>query len=417
MKLLINICSHDGIISHYNGVGTMTLKYIQSFSEILSKKNINYEMNLFTPEYDACSFGYNDLVRLKHKNMVNTNIYEISNGSNKKVNYGDINNWKLLCINTSKIINSIDMSKYDKVITIYNDTPFCSLGCYLKKSQNHKKVLVLHSSVKIHKVDSAIKDSILGYNDRLQWELKGIDFVNNDPDSYYGSICNFFENHLINEYNLNKNKVINLSNGEIIDYNKKVIYSNETINLFNQIKDSESIIISYGRAEEYKNLEACFYLGKKLNIQSIVIAQLYYKEQPIKYVYEEISKSTAGKLYIDAPFDLPKYILTNFKGNIICLVPSKEEIMGLIVNEVRKLNKDNILLVANNIGGLAEQIENGIDGVLIDLNDLEKSKNDILKYFNKKDMKRINKSGFEKLCCKYDFNKIATRFLNDMIGE
>ena len=38
MKLLINICSHDGIISHYNGVGTMTLKYIAIFSEILSKK-------------------------------------------------------------------------------------------------------------------------------------------------------------------------------------------------------------------------------------------------------------------------------------------------------------------------------------------------------------------------------------------
>ena len=417
MKLFINICSHDGIISHYNGVGTMTLKYIKVFSEILSKQNIDYEMNLFTPEYGVSSFGYNNLVQLKHKNMPNTNIYEIANGSNKMANYGNINNWTQLCINTAKVINSIDMSQYDKVITIYNDTPFCCLGYYLKRTQNHKKVLILHSSVKIHKVDSAIKDSILEYEDRLKWELKGIDFINKDHDSYYGSICNFFENHLINEYNLDKNKVINLFNGEIIENNNKVIYSNETMNLFNEIKDNKSIIISYGRAEEYKNLEACFYLGELLNIPSIVVAQLYYKEQPIKYEYEKISKLTNGKLFIDAPFDFPKYILTKFKGSIICLVPSKEEIMGLIVNEVRKLNKDNILLVANDIGGLSEQIENGVDGVLIDLNDLEKSKNDILKYFNEKDMKRISKNGFIKLCEKYDFYKIATKFLNDMVGE
>ena len=260
MKLLINICSHDGIISHYNGVGTMTLKYIAIFSEILSKKNIDYKMNLFTPEYDTTSFGYNHNIYLKHKNMPNTKIYQIDNGSNKKVNYGNINNWKLLCINTAKVINNIDMTIYDKVITIYNDTPFCSLGCYLKKEDNHKKVLVLHSSVKIHKVDSAIENSILGYDDRLKWELNGIDFINKDPNSYYGTICDYFCNHLVKEYNLDRNKTINLSNGEIIN-NNDTTYSDEAIRLFDKIKDFESIIISYGRAEQYKEFRSKFLFG------------------------------------------------------------------------------------------------------------------------------------------------------------
>ena len=416
MKLLINICSHDGIISHYNGVGTMTLKYIAIFSEILSKKNIDYKMNLFTPEYDTTSFGYNHNVYLKHKGMPNTKIYQIDNGSNKKVNYGKINNWELLCINTAKVINNIDMTIYDKVITIYNDTPFCSLGCYLKKEDNHKKVLVLHSSVKIHKVDSAIENSILGYDDRLKWELKGIDFINKDSNSYYGTICDYFCNHLVSEYNLDRNKTINLFNGEIIN-NSDTIYSDEAIRLFDKIKDFESIIISYGRAEQYKNLEASFYLGKLLNIPSIVVAQLYYKKQPIRFDLEKIAKETNGNLFIDAAFDFPKYILTHFKGKIICLVPSKKEIMGLIVNEVRKLKRDNILIVANNIGGLKEQIKSGVDGVLVDLNNLEESKNTILKYFNNEDIKRICDNGYKVLTTKYDFYKIANKFLDKMIGE
>ena len=51
MKLLINICAHDGIVSHYTGVGTIVKRYIEAFSNVLAKTKIEYTMNLFTPEY------------------------------------------------------------------------------------------------------------------------------------------------------------------------------------------------------------------------------------------------------------------------------------------------------------------------------------------------------------------------------
>ena len=102
-------------------------------------------------------------------------------------------------------------------------------------------------------------------------------------------------------------------------------------------------------------------------------------------------------LYIDPPFDLEKCILNTFNGKIICLVPSKKEIMGLIINEVRNLKKDNILIVANNIGGLKEQITNGYDGILVNLNDLDKSSKTIIKYFNEKEIKRISKNSIKTL--------------------
>ena len=62
-----------------------------------------------------------------HQNMKNTKIYQIDNGSNKEINFGTIDNWKLLSENTAKIINEIDKTKYDKILTICNDTPFCCL--------------------------------------------------------------------------------------------------------------------------------------------------------------------------------------------------------------------------------------------------------------------------------------------------
>ena len=60
MKLLVNLCAHDGIISHYAGVGTIVKRYIEAFTTILNKKNIDYDLNLFTPEYYAGCFGYSE---------------------------------------------------------------------------------------------------------------------------------------------------------------------------------------------------------------------------------------------------------------------------------------------------------------------------------------------------------------------
>ena len=415
MKLLLNICSHDGIISHYNGVGSMTIRYIKTFIKLFNELNIDYDLNLFTPEYSIDSFGYNKKIHLEHKKLHNTMIYQIDNGSNKKVNFGTVDNWKLLCKNTASIINKIDKRKYDKVLTICNDTPFCCLINELKCSDNHIKVLILHSSIKIHKVDSAIDDSEKNYLERLNWELKGIDYINKEKNSYVGSICKYFENHLVNEYHLHKDKILNIFNGELLSEKKILTFSKEAKEIVKSLDKYDSLIISFGRAEMYKNLDVCFQLGAKLNITSLVIAQLYYQGQPIEKVYQKNAKQYNGLLYIDPPFDLAQCILNTFNGKIICLIPSKEEIMGLIVNEVRKLGKENIMIVANDIGGLSEQIITGYDGVLVNLENLDESVRVIKKYFNEKDIARMSHNSCKTLKQKYDFSKIVKDFLDDVI--
>jgi len=415
MKLLINICSHDGIISYYNGVGTMTIRYIDTFSKLCNDLNIDYELNLYTPEYDKTSFGYNERIHKEHKNLKNTTIYQVPNGSNKEINFGTIDNWRLLSENTAKLINDIDKTKYDKVLTICNDTPFFCLINKLKCDDNHLKVLIPHSSIKIHKVDSAIPESEKHFKERLEWEIEGINYINKEKNSYLGSICKFFEDHLVNEYGLDRSKALNIYNGELLDEDSNRNYTSETIELFKEIDKLDNLIISYGRAEEYKNLDMSFKLGKLLNIPAIVVGQLYFKGQPIENDYKKTQKEYGGKLYIDPPFDLPKYILNHFKRNMICLVPSKEEIMGLIVNEVRKLRKDNILIVANNVGGLSEQIKTGYDGVLVDLNNLEEAATTIKQYFNEQDIKKMSKNSIKTLEEKYDFYKTAKNFLEDII--
>lgn len=417
MKLLINLCSHDGIVSHYNGVGTMTKRYIYAITKILDDKKIDYHMNLFTPRYNKNSFGYNKSIFDVHNSLSNTNIYMVENGSNGEINYGVVENWITLCKNTAKIINKIDTSNYDIILTIYNDTPFACLSSYLNNSINHYKLLILHSTVKIHKVDSAVENSILLYDKRLSWEMEAINYINVDKNSYFGYIGNFIFDHLVREYGLKKKKGIKIFNGEILNDYLNNEFSEESIRLFQKIKNYQELIISFGRAEEYKNLTSAFELGKVMNIPTLVIAQLYYAGQPIEKDYRQSAIENNGLLFINPPFDLAKYILRNFDNKLICLVPSKKEIMGLIVNEVRKINRDNILVVANNVDGLKEQINDGLDGVLVDLDDLIASKNKINYYFSLNKMKKMRENGLKIIEEKYDIIKNVKKVLEYFIEK
>lgn len=412
MKLLINLCAHDGIISHYTGVGTIVDRYIQTFNYILSKMtDIEYRLNLITPEYNKDSFGYSNIYDKNHRQIKNLEIIQISNGSNGKVNYGTIIDWKNLCENTKKYIDNIDFNDYDLVLTICNDTPFACLNNILKDASNHYKIWIPHSTGKIHKVDSAIKDSEKMLGQRIEWEYNAINYINKDNNSYLAGTSQYISRHLIEEYNLDKNKLITFINGELLSQNTFYEETEKMEKLFTEIEDEENIIFAFGRAEEYKNLDACMYLGYKLNIKPVVIAQPYFDGQPIIEDYKRIAEKTNTKLFVNVPFDFPFYILNHFKNNIIMLIPSKKEIFGLIINQVRRLNKNNILIVANDIGGLHEQINDGNDGLLVDLDNIDESANKIRKYFNKDYLIRFNEKSKQKLNDFYNFEKICFHFL------
>lgn len=417
MKLLINLCAHDGIVSHYAGVGTIVKRYIEVFDIILKEKSIDYEFNLFTPEYNHDSFGYSEYTKLKHSKMKKVKIFQVSNGTNGTLGYGTPVNWKTLSKNVSKIINKVDFNLYDIVLTVANDTPYGGMLEMLNESDNHIKVWIPHSTGKIHLVDSSIENSDLVLQDRLKWEKSTIDFINNNNNSYLGSTGKYIEKHLIEEYGLNKDKSVLIINGEVLS--KPTIYeeTEEMKDLFNQIKDYDNIILSFGRAEPYKNLDATMYLGEKLKIKPVVIAQGYFEGQPLIKELKKKANETNSKIFVDVPFYLAQYIVNHFNNNMVLLIPSKKEIVGLIINEIRKMNKENVLIVANDIGGMHEQINDGVDGVLVDLTNIEESAIKIKKYFNDYDIKRINKNAQKRLNLQYDFEKICNKFLTDVLGD
>lgn len=262
MKLLINLCSHDGMISHYTGVGTMVKRNIIAMINYLKENNIDYQINLITPEYNQYSFGYSKKTKNDHIKLNNVNIIQISNGSNGKINYGSPEQWKTFSLNVANYINNININKYDKIISIFHDTTLAGVIKQLKNDSKHKKVWIPHSTIKIHKVDSAIVDSKTFYKLRVKWEQDDIDNINESEFSYVGVVGKFIKKHLIEEYNLNPDKALDITNGEIFK-NNIIKYSKDCKKLYKNIEKFNSIMISFARAEDYKNLQSAMILGKE----------------------------------------------------------------------------------------------------------------------------------------------------------
>lgn len=417
MRLLINLCAHDGIISHYAGVGTIVRRYIEAIKYLLDKNNINYHLNLFTLEFNKDSMGYNEIIWKEHSNLDHTSIYICSNGTNGETSFGNIHNWRLASKKVSEIINKIDFKKYDYVITLANDTPFAGLLELIKEEENSIKAWIPHSTGKIYNEDMSLSKEKQTRNERLEWEQDTIDYINKHDRTYLISTGKYIRNHIIEEYQLNKDKNIDIINGELLFRDNFYDENDRMKEILKELEKYSSIILSLGRAEKYKNLDKTMLLGKEMEIKSVVITQQYFKNQPIVEDYKKLALETNSILYVDEPFFLPQYIVQNYSKKMIMLIPSEREIFGLVINEIRRFNKDNVLIVANKRGGLVEQINDGVDGILVDLDNIAEASIKIKKYFNDADIKKLNNAGQKRLSKDYNLINNFDLFFKRILGD
>lgn len=423
MKYLINIYAHDGIVSHYTGVGSIVRRYIRAFESIAHDSSHSNEImiNLITPEYNENSFGFSHIYKQMNQESIEKlggKIYQVSNGTNGAVNYGVVAQWETLCKNSASIARLLNSEEYDARLDIFNDTPFAQLACYFDEpDERTARVWVPHSTILLHGGDSALKDKQAHYaNERYIWESTAITYINEHPRCFVGSIGKDFSKHLVRDYGLLECKTIALINGVLPTSDDTQVYNEECRKLLTKIDKHKPILISYARAEPYKNLEYTMKIGEQLKdqMQTIVIAQSYFPEQPILEEYRRLARQTGTYLFVDPPFSFPQYLLTMCSQPKVLLVPSHREAMGLIINEVRSRNDPSILVVANNVDGLNEQINDGYDGILIDAaGDVTQAVKKISEYCSPERMERLCAQSRTTLVSKYDLMKNVDDFLRN----
>ncbi len=181
----------------------------------------------------------------------------------------------------------------------------------------------------------------------------------------------------------------------------------EHIRKIYNIKDNETVIGVVGRVSEQKDpltMIKAFELSNKTN-----------KNLKLMYVGAGELESQI-KDYAEQHGILDKIIITGWVNNVekyipafdIAVLPSKWEGFGFVLIEYMACNKP---IIASNVGGIQNIIQNGVNGILIDKEDYKSLSESIIELINNFELKEKIINFNEQNKNKYDIEKVVKKHL------
>lgn len=425
-KIIINLIAHDGITSLYTGVGRIV------YDSIRVLDGSKYTVNAITGKYNESCLGFNKIIKEETKNILNKtggDLYECNNGSDGSVSYGNLENWAVASSSTAEILAKITAANPEATcINLCLDTPFAHVAIYANtfNLKNNIFIWIPHSTVLIHKVDSALK-KVDGYLEkRLTWEREAIAYANNNKNNFVGYVGEFMKQHLLEDYAVHLDKLTPFINGLNIEdkrFTTPMTQADiEKILIKHNIPTDKKLLLSFGRLEPYKGFEFTIKIGGQLsnqNIQTVLLSQPYQTDDPNISEYQELMKqyNPEGIFLYDYGFDLPHAIIQWHKTHIL-LTPSVAEPFGLIPEEARLYKNNTMRIICSENGGFPEQISNLVDGFLINLDELETANKLIEEISNLSDDKvtEINKLGYQRAITQYNLKINLEKSLNILLN-
>ena len=163
-------------------------------------------------------------------------------------------------------------------------------------------------------------------------------------------------------------------------------------------------VIFAGRLSIEKGINTLIEIGKKLpsNIQLIILGT-GPEEQKIK----DLAKNTKTVHYLG--YQNKKNTISLIRGSDILIQPSlKEGISSTILESMAC----GTIVIASNVGGNTELIENRVNGIIKDSNDSDSFVEEIITLFNNTELRQSLENQAQNTVKKYDWNQIGNLYLN-----
>ena len=175
-----------------------------------------------------------------------------------------------------------------------------------------------------------------------------------------------------------------------------------------QNKNSEFVILSVGSVYYPKGVEDFCEVAK--------IVKNKYNNKNIKFIFIGGYRSYSYFKYILNKYDkfvsftgVQKDISSYYSISDIFLFLSHRESAGLVLMEAMSFK---LKIIASNIFGINEVIENNKSGILIDYNDHNKISEKIMEIYNNKPLDNINENAYKRYLSNYTIKKSAQNFIN-----
>jgi len=413
--------AHDGITSHYAGIGTYTKSYLDNLPQIinlLENNGLLVDLYLVTPKYKKGFYGYNDSLKKSSLKLVKRytgRLIEVDNGMKGLDSYGGIENWNMCSENASVCISKY-LSSHDRNIIIAVDTPFLKVGELLNKSnsvRNYNVVLSPQSTEKIH------NSNILC---RYEWEKRAFVNANNSNNIFVSYSSLYIKNHLLTEYGVFSEKMVPSMSGLSLGSSRYKKYSQkyiaEQLDKYG-IPLDRPLIFTLGRLEPYKGFLETIKLFKQIDAKFkpylVMLGFSYTKDNPMISKLKEIKNKEKidGKFIFQLDLILPT-LIWQWKNTKISAHISQFEPFGLAPVEARLLAKNHgPVVVVSDRGGLPEQIINGKDGFIAKYDSTDSYSDVVNKIFSlsPEELRNMRTEAYKRVIEKYDSKKNILKLL------
>ncbi len=249
------------------------------------------------------------------------------------------------------------------------------------KNTSGKKILSLHGvfSQQIDQLHGKITGNISKKyeQDALTW-ADAITVISKEAFDYYDALgYKVFQVP-------NAIDIASLSQNEDRRYSKQVIFA--------------------GRLSAEKGIDTLIKIGKKLptDVQLIILG-IGPEEQKIK----NLAKNWKNVHYLG--YQNKENTISLIRGSDILIQPSlKEGISSTILESMAC----NTVVIASNVGGNTELIENGINGIIKDPNDSNSFVEEIIALFDNTELRQSLENQAQNTVKKYDWNQVGNLYLN-----
>ena len=163
-------------------------------------------------------------------------------------------------------------------------------------------------------------------------------------------------------------------------------------------------VIFAGRLSIEKGINTLIEIGKKLPFDTqLIILGTGPEEQKIK----DLAKNQENIHYLG--YQNKENTISLIRGSDILIQPSlKEGISSTILESMAC----GTIVIASNIGGNTELIENRVNGIIKDSNDSDSFVEEIITLFNNTELRQSIENQAQNTVKKYDWNQIGNLYLN-----
>src|SRR3989304_1274541 len=144
-RIILFICSFDGIVTKHSGVGTATFGYFSSINKLKSelfKKGCVLECHALTNGYNPDVLGYDKKLLEKVEDICESTggkVHFCLNNSKGDVHFGGERNWNCVSASAATIASKIvEANNFDLAILIGVDTPYAFAPIYFVKQTKTK---------------------------------------------------------------------------------------------------------------------------------------------------------------------------------------------------------------------------------------------------------------------------------------